>query len=391
MLGIMECRRDELERTLNVLNETGVSLVSAYNNGYVPAGGSDDKGMYYFIPWLAKLFGLSSAQATQVFYLILIALGVAVATFAFSLLFKSWYSRLISLFGFSFLAGFLTCWFGHSDIYLAGFFAVATVIPVFILLSHKPNGFNLTLAIALGFAGVIVGYCNQIRHHSGTGTLLFLFAWLLLSKTLQKKEKYICFSILVASFLIPYAHFYTLEKNRDTFLVSQNPSYEKAFSFPTWHVIYNGFGYLKDNKYGLEYSDSSTKLAALKVNPNVEYLSDEYYRIVKDLTFDLIKNDFWFVLQTVLAKIKNLLYKVLVYANIGLLLCLFIRPSRQIFIPCLLAVMLYSLPGVLVMPFYFYLSGMVATLVTFALYMINLSLEKLLKTRRVDSSEVRAM
>lgn len=387
MLEIMECRRDELERTLNALNETGIPLVSAYNNAYYAAGGPDDKGMLYFIPWLAKIFGLSSAQATQVFYLILIFLGVAIASFAFSLLFKSWYSRLISISGFSFLAGFLTCWFGHSDVYLAGFFAVLSVVPAFIWLSHKCSGLNLALAIALGFSGIIIGYCNLLRHHAGTGVLLFLILWIALNKTILNKEKLICFSVVIATLLMPYWHFHILEKNRDAFLISQDPSYTNMTEFPTWFIIHNGLGYLKNNKYGLEYSDLCTLDKVHKINPNVTFPSEECSRITKMLVLDLVRNDFWFVFLTVLAKIKNILYKVLVYSNFGLLICLFIRPSKQIFIPCLASIMFYAIPGILVVPIYFYLSGMVATLVAFSLYMMNLALEKLLAAREPNPNK----
>jgi len=378
MLEIMECRRTELERTLNALNETGIPLVSAWNNEFTAAGGSDDKGMFYFIPSLAKLIGISSDQAVLVFYIALIVLGISIATFWFSLLFKSWNSRIISFLGVTFLSGFLTCWFGHSDVYLAGFFAVTTVVPMFFYFTHKSSGLNNTLVIAIALSGIVVGYCNLIRHHAGTGALIFLLLWIFLNKKLIKTEKLICFSVLLFTFLIPYWHFHSLEKNRDAFLVQQNPSYQKSLEFPTWHLIFNGLGYLKDNKYELLYLDMNALNAARRVNPNVAYLSDEYNQILKNLTFDLIRNDFWFVLQTVFAKIKNLLYKIALYSNFGLLLCFYIRPSKQIFLPCLLAIIFYSIPGVLVMPIYFYLSGMVATLVLFALYMINLSLEKYL-------------
>jgi len=386
MLEIMPCRQVELERSLEALNKTDIPLLSVYNSQYAIAGGSDDKGMYYFIPTLAKTLGLSIDQASQTFYFSIILLGIATAACGFFFLFKSWLGRLIAFFGLLILATYLTGGFGRADVYLAGFFSVTAILPFFIAFSHRSMGFNPYIALILAFSGIIIGYCNLLRHHAGTGTLLFLCLWIFLAHSFQKKEKIICFFILFISFLAPHWHFHLLEKKRDAFLVEHSGADPKKIGFPTWHVIHNGLGYLKNNKYGLGYYDECTMNAVQKVNPQATYLSEEYYLIVKNLVLDLFRNDFRFVFHTIIAKTFNILLKAILYTNISLLLLFYVRPSKQIFIPCLFASLFYAIPGVLVMPFYYYVSGMVATLVIFALYVINLSIEKVRSASSIQSA-----
>jgi len=386
MLDVMDCRRNQLEETLSALSETGMPLVSVSGGQFSPAGFSDDKGVFYFIPMIAKSFGLSIDHSIHIFYIFLLLFGLIVASFAFCLIFKSWYSRLFSIFGLLALVFQITGRLGSADVYVAAVFSVMAIVPVFILLQKKCDGYKKYLAIALAVSGIVIGYSNCIRNNSGTGVFLFLTAWIFLSGNLLKKEKLVSCLLLTVFCLIPYWHFNHLEKQRDDFIKKKNPTYEKALGYPIWHVIFSGFSYLQPNKYGFVYRDLDAFGMAKRVNPNIEYCSDEHYQILKDQTFALIKKDTWFVLQTIITKVGSLLFQLLLYVNIGLAFFFYVRPSRQLLLPFLIGACFYSMAGILAMPFLRYVMGMLSLAAVFGIYMTALGLEKYYKTKEAGSA-----
>jgi len=386
-MRIMPWRHEELERSLDGLNATDVPLVAISPDGFTAAGFTDNKGIFYFIPSIAKYFGVSLDQAIFVFFMFLVLTGTLIATLCFCKIFKHWSSRLSSILGI-FLLALATGKIGHLDVYTAFFFAVTAIVPIFLLLHQKSSQFSPFLIGMLAFSGIVIGYSNFIRCHAGTGVLLFLMFWLALRQNLLKKEKIICFSVLIICSLIPYLHFNHLERNRDEFLIKYRPSYRKVESFPIWHLIYNGLGYL-DNKYGLEYSDSNGMNAVKAVDPKVAYCSDKYYQILENQFFLIVKTDPWFVLKTVLVKIIVLCLKILLSANFGVLFYFYVKSPIKTIIPFIAAAGFYSLQGILVVPYDYYVLGMISIATMFGIYMIGLGLEKYLKINPAENEDVK--
>ncbi len=363
----MECREIVLKQTLEGLEATNIPLVALENGSYIPAGYTDDLGIYYFIPLIAKWLGITADRATDLFLGSLLALSVSFAVLSFFFLFKNWLQRAV-------IIGYLLLALRYSDVYIAPLFAVCAVIPCYILWDEQKAKFEKFWFLYLVWSGIVIGYCNLIRLHAGTGVLLFLLAGFIFNIRLRSKEKIGSALVLLLFTTLPYLHFKYLENQRDQFLTPSYPA--RTIAHPKWHSIYIGFGFLK-NSHGIEYSDAVANHKAASIDPNVHYCSPEYEKILKKACFQLVKADPLFVLKTILAKIFRLLVGVAVFANLGLVLAFFyVKPSFRSILPFILAVSFYALSGILTMPYMAYVTGMVSISIVFGIYMICLAIQK---------------
>lgn len=369
---IMQCRKEMLESALRGLDATNISLISSAQGSYFPAGFTDDPGIYYFIPAAAKILGISISFAIDLFFGFLLFFGSFVSLTCFFSLFKHFAARWISAVGIILLT---YCAYKFSDVYIAAFFAVTTILPISLVLSYRQEKIKTGLFFA--FSGLVIGYCNLLRSHSGTGMALYLLLWLLLQTNFSLKTKLFHLLILSAFLVIPNIHFLSLVKARDHFLVKQNPSYTApSIIHPRWHNIYIGFGYLP-NHHGIEYDDSVSNNKALSINPKVVYCSTEYEEILKNACFDLFREDPWFVIRTILSKILKIFSLVLLFANVGVILVFFyVKPTISQILPYLFSGAFYALPGILTMPIKAYVSGLISLVSLFGIYMICLAVQK---------------
>lgn len=387
-MQMMECRQIQLEKTIEGLSLSDVPLVSYHEAQFLPAGFADDLGIYYFIPTLAKAFGLSADQAINLFFGSLLALGALIATTCFFFAFKNGLARSIILLAISLLTW--TC-FRYSDVYIALFFAVTSTLPFFLLapsLPSKPPPWKWGLAFLC--SGIIAGYCNFIRSHSGTGVLLFLLAWLLLNPHFRPREKALYLVTLFLATLLPYLHFHSLENKRDLYLSEMYEGHQPLrITHPKWHAVYLGLGYLP-NKHGITFSDRCAWEKALSIDPTVKNCSPEYGRILRNQVWTIAKEDPLFILKTLTYKVLSILLRVALFSNVGLLLFFYVKPPPQITLPLAITLMFYSLPGILVMPINAYLAGMASVATLFGLYLICSAIEKYRQRRphAVDAMQV---
>mgnify|MGYP001559786757 FL=1 len=86
-MKIMDSRYSQLEDAMRGLNATDVPLVSLHEGAYFPSGYTDDLGVYYFIPKLAKAFGLSLDSTITLFFSSLLLIGAAVSLSCFFCMF----------------------------------------------------------------------------------------------------------------------------------------------------------------------------------------------------------------------------------------------------------------------------------------------------------------
>ncbi|MBX7066630.1 MAG: hypothetical protein K1X28_05315 [Parachlamydiales bacterium] len=372
----MVCRYSQLEETMNGLAETGVPLVGMVNNQLSLGGYSDDLGIYYFIPMIAKFFGISLDVAIPVFLFSLLILGALSSCYCFFKIFNNWLIRSISVIGIIFLT---LLGIKFYDVYIAGLVAVEITLPLLLLWKHMGHKLNFGFLTILAFIGIFSGYSNFIRCHAGTGCLLLVLTWILLSKDIKPVQKSFCIILVSAFFLIPYLHFRSLEYKRDQYLLEKGYSYQKqSLKHPKWHNIYIGFGYLKNN-LGISYDDSVSFKKAKSVKADVVIYSDEYESILRNECISLVKSDLLFVIKTVFAKILFLFISVLMLINVGIVACFYVQPSFRFVMPMLIASAFYAIPGVVTMPIRAYVSGMAAIAVIFGIYMICLGLEKFWK------------
>lgn len=377
-MRMMECRRLQLNASLEGLQATDTPLIEMHGNTFSVAGFPDDPGIYYFIPWIAKVTGLSIDSTINLFFGLLLGVGALVSIVCLFCMFKHWSIRSISIIGISLLT---LVSFHYSDVYIASFFAVTSIIPIFLLLHHKSYSFHWKFLPILFFSGVVIGYSNFIRSHSGTGTYLFLIAWIALNKQFLVKEK-ISFLLFLSIFVsIPYIHFNSLEKNRDHFLLETNPEYKsRSISHPLWHPIYLGLSYL-DNPYGIEWEDAIGFKTAVSIDPEVQLYSEKYELLLKNRFFAILRENPIFVLKTLLFKLFSILLRIAMFVNFGFLFLAYIGVSFRFVSPFIFSACFYSLPGILVLPVNNYLIGLASISTLFGLIMIGLGIEKYLASK----------
>ena len=278
-MKMMGCREDQVRQSLIGLNESGVPLVSICNDAPVIAGWPDDPGIYYFIPQIAKFFGISIENAIAFFIITLLLIGATFSIYCFFSLFKDWLSRTIAIVGIALLS---VLGFRYYDVYIAGLVAVEITVPLLLLWVKHSQKLDLKFSILLAFIGIAIGYCNFIRLHAGTGALIFAISWILLSKNQAFTKKGYSILLIVLFTLIPMLHIRHLEQKRDQYLKNVGSfSILGSVAHPKWHNIYIGFGYLK-NSYGIEYDDSVSYNKAMSINPHVAGSSAEYAAILKN-------------------------------------------------------------------------------------------------------------
>ena len=379
-MKMMECREEQVRQSLIGLNETGIPLVGICDNAPTIAGWPDDPGIYYFIPQIAKLFGISIESAIAFFIISLLLIGASFSICCFFSLFKDWLSRTIAVVGITLLS---VLGYRYYDVYIAGLVAVEIAVPLLLLWEKNSQKLDLKFSILLAFIGIAIGYCNFIRLHAGTGAFIFAVCWILLSKN-QSFSKKGCRIFLIALFiLIPMLHIRHLEQKRDQYLKKVGSySILGSVAHPKWHNTYIGFAYLK-NSYGIEYDDSVSYNKAMSINPHVIGGSAEYNKILQDQCILLAKTDPWFVAKTVGAKMFSLLVTMFIMMNLGFFACFYVRPTLRVIFPFLITALFYALPGILTMPYRCYVSGMVATSAIWGIYMISLALAKFQKNQEI--------
>lgn len=378
---LMPFRYNELGKTLKGYQLTHSPLVSAENGNYFAAGFTDDKGMYYFVPKLAEMFNTNLDSAINIFFGFLLIFSAMVSILCFLFMFNSLIIRVVSVVG---VLAITFSAYQCSDLYIAGYFVVASLVPVFILIEKKRNRFGKFLVLSLFFSGIVIGCGNFIRYNSGTGVLLFILVWLILNKQLLFKHKCFCLVILCFSALIPSLKINSILRQRDSFIsANEEKSVRRPEKFPFWHLVYIGLGYFENNR-GLKYSDSHGKNFVSSKDAKIEYLSEEYNLVLRNEMISIVKHDLLFFLKTIFWKMLILLKKVVKYLNYGLIFCFYIKPSLRSVLPFIIAVCFYMIPGVVVIPEDKYVIGMLTLVVIFNLYMIGIGLEKYWGTTRRD-------
>ncbi|MBI4022812.1 hypothetical protein HY375_01460 [Candidatus Berkelbacteria bacterium] len=372
----MQSRQDSLEQALHGLERTGTPLVSELPDGQLaPAGFTDDVGIYWFIPALARWLDIPVDQAQVVFFWGLMVSALVVGLIATWRLFRSWPERLVATIALGLLATYgLFIW----DVYVISAIAPLLLIPAFLAfldggkVSRWHAGFFF-------LAGLLMASSNLIRSHSGTVVLIFMVVALGSVPTLALKTRVAFALFLVAGLAVIQLVFTGLIANRDAYLVAHQPGYLPVEDVhPIWHNLYIGFGYLAPpfNPFGITYSDTVADQAARSVNPDVDYVSAEYEAILKQQVFEILRTEPRFFFDTIFAKLGIVFFFLLKFANLGLVAKLITRlPAWQEW--AFWAAMAFgALPGLLVIPTPHYLLSFLALATLYGLSSINAALAK---------------
>lgn len=346
MVDLMPTRYEQLVATTHALAETGVPLVQLRDGEFLPAGLSDDPGLYLFIPWIAQTFNLSVTQATDALLILFLGMATLSAVVGFSLVMRTSISRA---YAFAVVAGLAYVALRRGDVYLFAFATPAALVP-WILLYTQPGRSQRTLFGLAVIAGALSSGAHLMRSHSATAVLLIFIVLLTAAGHLRVAAKTIIALVMVASFMIVQLAMANVVETRDEFLRAQNPSYtyDRA-AHPFWHSAYIGLGY-KPNPYVPAYRDEFAAAKVREIDPDAGYLSERYEQVLKAEMMKIALADPGFFLGQALAKVRNSLYWVVVTMNVGIFAFLLKRPPPATTVAFGLAIAFSMLPVVLTVP-----------------------------------------
>ena len=371
--NLMPFRYEQLDQTLIGYQMTGMPLVTYDSNQFIPAGISDDTGIYYFVPKIANFFNLGLDQSISAFFLFFFCSSILVSLFSIFKIFPNIKQRATSLF---FVFTISVYMFLRGDIYIMSSTTMLTIIPLSYYLKKKGLINYIHYIIYFGF-GLLISVSNFIRSNSATGVLLFLLLFVFLTQKANKKFLIYTYLVLVAGFLITNLFFASLKSDRDDYLNSINAvkaeNFVKGHSF--WHTVYLGLGYL-NNPYKIEYSDNCGFMRAKLFQPNIVYYSNEYENLMKNEVINLLKMDPWFITKTIISKLGVVIFYLLIFSNIGIIYIFKSFKNLTFNIPILICLMFNLIFPLLTMPFPSYLMGAVCTVMILSVISMDIDNNK---------------
>lgn len=367
----MPLRLDNINHAIQGYEQTGVPLIYFNGKALSPAGITDEIGVNYFVPLVARWFDLEAEQAASCFYYGIIYFSLTLGFTGTCFLFRSWVSRFLALLGLIWL-GVISIQSG--TVYSVPPATVAAVLPWFLYFSGKIKLTPFFLGICF-LSGAAIGFSNSIRPHGVTG-LILLMGVLIIFLKYPVKDKLKISSALALGLLIPVLCFTYLSGKRDAYLTQQSETYQPSEPRSLlWHNIYIGFGYL-NNPMGIKYDDWVAINKVHSISPDTELYSKEYVEILKEEVFRLIGSHTNFVLKTVFAKIGVMLFYIIYSANLGLIATYYYPKKRALESAFLVAILFSAAPGILVMPFRGYILGFIALSLFYGLVSLNEAVEQ---------------
>jgi len=368
---IMSERYVDLREAMAGFGITGMHLLAFDGKILLPAGRTDDPGIYYFVPEMARRFSLSLDRSIKVFFVGILTVSMLLGLVGFFLLFQNQLSRVVAL------VGILSLWrfcFYVKDVYVIQCAIIVGVIPLFLYLSNrgKPDMWFVLFTV---FAGAGIGLSNVIRRDAGITTAVFMTCILLFSGRFATKRKLCLLLLLSIGIVAAPLWFHHLSKTRDAYLAShQRDSVTTLGVHPFWHPVYLGFSYLT-NPYVPKYLDEIAVQKVCSVSQSAAFVSPEYEDILKGEVYSLTRQHPGFIFRTIIAKTIVVVLFLAVYANFGLLAAVFYPKNWPVEVAFWSGLALSSLYGILVMPLFVYLLGFITLAIIYGITSIGHAVE----------------
>jgi hypothetical protein len=372
-ISVMPYRHLELRYALAGYQRSNIPLVAFDGSKYFKAGYGDDPGMYYFVPRFATFLNLPLERAIDLFFGAILVVSFLSGAIGLLLLVNGWALRLWALFGLSLLLWFS---FRKGDIYLALIVLAIALVP-WLLYSLRRSSAGAFMGAFLFMAGILAGFANQIRGQAATG--LMIFAAILVAFELKRSwgRRLVLLMALVAGFALSVAYFDTLLARRDAFLTASQPGYTQTVDHHSiWHALYIGLGYVKNNPYVPAYSDEAALQAVYSISPSTVPLSPEYEQILRDQIIHIAREHPMFIVETLAAKLRVILFLLLCWANVGLLAAAFYPKGWAMELAFWAALAFNALFGLVAIPQIQYLLGFMAFATIYGIASLEWAQEK---------------
>jgi hypothetical protein len=371
-MEVMGYRYALLEKTLCGYDHTGVPLVGTDGTAYFSVPIIDDGGSYYFIPAIARAFGLSLPAAINVFYAGILLGSLLLGLIGLFLIFSRPASRALAVGTLAALAG--VTWLS-GDVYVVSACATLALLPlgVYFFVRARASAGLFLFAFTAGSLGWMA---HWVRGHAATGAAVFLGCLLAGSRGLSWRAKLAAVLCFLAGTATPWACVHELIAERDAFLAGlpENARLESTEQHPFWHCVYIGFGFL-DNPYGLKYQDDAAGAVVRRSAPEVPPFSARYEQIVRGELFRLIREHPFFCVRTLFAKMGVVGMYLLFFAHAGLVAAVIRRKPLCLDVAFVAAMLINASFGLLVVPHHQYMLGFMAAAGLFGIVSLGYVLE----------------
>ncbi|NBJ96846.1 hypothetical protein D5282_05815 [bacterium 1xD8-48] len=356
---------------------------------------SHNASYYFYLAIFAKCFNIQSPE--KVFLIVqTLAAGINVVFYPIIFYYLFEYNKWIAMFSpvFWLLCEGPCLVYLQADTYWSLAWTVSMALPLlFILIKRKWDGIsNLLYLLIL----IIMSVGNLPRNHSSLAIFAITIAvvgWKLKKKELEnsflygiRKGSIVLVGIIAYCMLVSVIPKCYMQITGQEGLVS---------NYGPWHTIYISYGF-EDNPYGITFRDECAKEKVNEIMPGTEYLSEEYFEILKKECFRMWKeNPIYFIgsycrkmlicIKTVLAKKSNaisitvvvmieVLKKIMGRKHIGL-------NHKQFFLMAIFAFLIEAVFPLIAIPSIVYLEGMLAAWGIILILLLCCSLEGLLCKR----------
>ncbi len=270
--------------------------------GETPAGEpysvgiGDDLGLFVLGPLLARLTGITDPfELSRLLMLIFYVPVIVLSPLLFRRITGSTVVAVLMPVGL--LLGVRL--FGESPYWIVAW-AVLGLIPILLWVDDRwtPGG-----CAALSLVVMLAGVAATLRSVAGISVLIAVVGVLSTRPPWPRWVRAVVAAGAIGLYLlVSSVTISALESHRDREAPASALRPDALDSHVFWHSAYIGMGYLP-NDHELWWNDSVALRDARRVEPQVDYLTNRYERVMRELTLDLVEEDPWLAVRVVAAKL----------------------------------------------------------------------------------------
>jgi len=334
---------------------------------YRPAAWTDDPGLFFFVPELARAIRVNLVTATDVLLIGVVLLASGFGLLGFLRTVETKLGRRVGIFAFVLLT---IVELVAGDVYVMNAAAAIACVPwILYFVSRK----KITTGMLLMFAvtGMLGETATLFRAHAGTGLLLFTLLVTASLYQVKPAARVLLVTLLLLSAAGPELLRRELYARRNVFLEHQaGAMLESGHGKPFWHSIYIGLSYVKNSDVP-EYLDQVASARVRALRPEAKDYSPEYEQVLKQEIFKLAKRRPFLILANLFVKLVVVSLFCVLAANVGLYGAKLAQKPVWLELAFWLAIAFNGLYGILVIPNPRYLVGLIAFAVLYGVYSIE--------------------
>jgi hypothetical protein len=368
----MGTRYVELRRAVRGLTCSAVPLVAFDGLRYRPAGWADDPGLYFFVPEIARIFHLSLPRVVDGLLTGVVLLASAFGLWGFLRTTKTKLGRRIGVVAFLLLTVVVLV---AGDVYVMNAAPAIACVP-WLLYFLQRQKITTGMLIAFAVTGLLGEMASLFRGQAGTGLLLFTVVATAGLYQVKPAKRVLLLMLLLLGTAGPAVMFRELFAGRNAFLEHQSGALVEANqTHPFWHSIYIGLAFVRNSDVP-EYRDEVGFAKVKALRPDAVYPSPEYEQALKQEVFRLAEHRPLLILANLFTKLLVVLLLIIASTNVGLYAAKLARQPACLNLAFWSAIAFNGLFGILVIPNWHYLVGLIAFAALYGVYSIEYAAEQ---------------